>query len=680
MTDTQTPQRTDPRPPDPAPGPSSTPQRRAQALAAALAAAGALVVLLVLAGGAPRPAPAGLPDPGPFVGWALPALDLAGQVLAVLVVAGLLVPLLTMRTLRDTVGGPSGSRGALLTVATAAGLWALVALAQVVLTYADQAAVPLGGLDGGGLLDALGYSSQAQALLAQAVVALVVAAAATRTRTAGGAAWLLGAALLAVVPPLLTGHAASSGGAGGHGLGEISLLWHVLGASVWAGGVVALWWHLADRPEQRARAARRFSGLAAWAFGVVAVSGVLTGVARLGGLGELTSPYGLGVLTKTVVLGAVGLVAIRLRRLVRATGSGELGAARFAGLTGLEVTLMGLAFGLGAALSRTPTPAGELQTPAELLVGGALPPDPTFGRLLWTWQLSGVGLMVVLLGGVAYAVGVLRLRRRGDRWSPWRTASFAFGLLVVLYATCGGLGVYSEVLFSVHMVAHMALAMLAPIFLVLGAPTTLALRALPGADVPGGTGPRQMLSAALRSRVAGVVTHPVVAGLLFVGSLYVVYLGGLFGVLMDHHLGHAAMEIHFLASGLLFFEIIIGDSPVRRLPHIARLGLLMVTIAFHAFFAVAVMSTEGVIGARYYETLAYARDPLEDQYLAGSATWALGEVPMVLLIVVLLLQWWGDDSREARRRDRGGTAEAELAAYNEMLARRSAADRAASER
>ncbi len=342
---------------------------------------------------------------------------------------------------------------------------------------------------------------------------------------------------------------------------------------------------------------------------------------------------------------------------MRTTGSGELGAVRFAGLTG-----SGDAHGPGLRAGRRPVahphPAGELQTPAELLVGGALPPDPTFGRLLWTWQLSGVGLMVVLLGGVAYAVGVLRLRRRGDRWSPWRTASFAFGLLVVLYATCGGLGVYSEVLFSVHMVAHMALAMLAPIFLVLGAPPPSALRAPARCRRARRHRPAPDAVRGAALAVAGVVTHPVVAGLLFVGSLYVVYLGGLFGVLMDHHLGHAAMEIHFLASGLLFFEIIIGDSPVRRLPHIARLGLLMVTIAFHAFFAVAVMSTEGVNGARYYETLAYARDPLEDHTLAGSATWALGEVPMVLLIVVLLLQWWGDDSREARRRDRGGTAEA----------------------
>ncbi|WP_299053949.1 cytochrome c oxidase assembly protein [uncultured Nocardioides sp.] len=654
--------------------------RRTQALAALLASAGALVVLLLVAGGAPSPAPPGLPDPGPVVGWALPALDLVGQLVAVTVVSLLLVPLLTLVTLRDPLSRTPRGGGPVRAVVPLALLWALVSLAQAVTTYADQVAVPLTGLRLAGLLDTAGSSSQVQSLLVQVVLALVVAATARTASTAGGAVVALVLALAAVVPPLLVGHAGS--GTGGHGTAEVALLWHVLGASVWAGGVVALWWHLPSRsnvadPSPAAdRAAARFSALAAWCFGVVAVSGVVSALTRVTSLSDLATGYGAGVLAKTVVLGSIGLVALRLRRLVRA--SDRPGRA-FAGLAGIEVTLMATAFGLGAALARTPTPPTGVVTRAEALLGGPLPDAVTFGRLLWSWQPSGVGLSVVLLGGVAYAVGVRRLGRRGDRWPVGRTLSFAFGLLLVLWATSGGLGVYAGVLFSAHMVAHMVLSMLAPIFLVLGAPITLALRALPGPDVPGGTGPRQLLSRALRSRVAGVVSHPVVVAGIFVGSLYVVYLGGLFDVLMDHHLGHAAMELHFLLSGLLFFEILIGDSPMRRLPHVARLGLLMVTIAFHAFFAVAVMSSELIIGGDYYEGLGFSRDPAYDQYLGGSATWALGELPMVLLVVVLLFQWFRDDDREAKRRDRSGNAEAELAAYNAMLARAAGRD-AASER
>jgi len=663
------------RPGDPA---GEATARRTQLLAALLASAGALVVLLLVAGGAPSPAPPGIPDPGPVVGWALPALDLVGQVVAVAVVSLLLVPLLTLVTLRDPLARTPRGGGPVRAVVPLALLWALVALAQAVTTYADQLAVPLSGLRLSGLLDAAGSSSQVRALLAQVVLALVVAGLARAVSTAGGAVAALGVALAAVVPPLLVGHASAAGG--GHGTAEVALLWHVLGASVWAGGVVALWWHLPSRsgvaePGPAAdRAAARFSAVAAWCFGVVAVSGVASALTRITSLADLTTGYGAGVVAKVVVLGAVGLVALRLRGMVR---SAATPARTFAGLAGIEVTLMATAFGLGAALARTPTPPTGVITRAESVLGGPLPDPISLGGVLWSWQPSGVGLSVVLLGGVAYAVGVRRLVARGDRWPVLRTLSFAFGLLLVLWATSGGLGVYAGVLFSAHMVAHMVLSMLAPIFLVLGAPITLALRALPGPDVPGGTGPRQLLSAALRSRVAQVVSHPVVVAVIFVGSLYVVYLGGLFDVLMDHHLGHAAMEIHFLLSGYLFFEILIGDSPMRRLPHIARLGLLMVTIAFHAFFAVAVMSSELVIGADYYDALGFSRDPSYDQYLGGSATWALGELPMVLLVVVLLFQWFRDDDREAKRRDRSGNAEAELAAYNAMLARAAGRDSAA---
>ncbi|NHA01093.1 cytochrome c oxidase assembly protein [Nocardioides sp. W3-2-3] len=65
---------------------------------------------------------------------------------------------------------------------------------------------------------------------------------------------------------------------------------------------------------------------------------------------------------------------------------------------------------------------------------------------------------------------MVALRRRGDRWPLGRSIAFALGLVVVAYATFGGLGTYARVMFSAHMAAHMALSMIAPILLVTGAP------------------------------------------------------------------------------------------------------------------------------------------------------------------------------------------------------------------
>lgn len=645
--------------------------RRPGLAAAGILAVGlaALWLLLVLGGGAPQPEPTGLPDAGPWTGWGLPVATYAGELLGIVVVGALLVPVLV------ATGDPElGGRGfrAVRTVGPLALGWALVALATLVLTYSDQFAVPVLDVAPAEVWGFARTVDQGQALLVQAVLALTVAAASRFVFTIRAAGGVLALAIATLLPPVFTGHSAS---AGSHDTAVVSLLLHVGAVAVWVGGLVALWWYLGSAPALRAIAARRFSALAAWCFAVTAASGVVNALVRLGGpAGFVTSDYGRGALVKVLLLGLVGVLAWRSRALALGRlGVDGRGWRDLAVLTGLELAVLATAVALGVGLSRTPPPVGSPYTStAESLLGGPLPPAPSAYRLLTEFTPSGIGLAIVGLGGAAYAVGVWRLRRDGGRWNVGRTIAWYLGLALVGYATFGGLGTYSHVMFSAHMAAHMILSMVAPILLVLGAPVTLALRALPGADRPGGRGPKHWLAGVLRSRPVRVLTHPVVASLLFVGSLYAIYFSGLFEALMENHLGHAFMELHFLIVGCLYFEVLVGDAPVpRRLSHLARLGLLLVVMPFHAFFAIAVMNESTVIGGGYYRLLdrPYATDLLHDQYLAGSMTWALGEVPMVLLLVVLLAQWYRSDAREAKRLDRRADrdGDAELAAYNRML-------------
>lgn len=648
----------------------------AAVLGAGLAAA---VVLLLLGGGAPQEVPAGLPDPGALTGWALPVLGVLGNVLAVVVVGAFLVPLLVMLAPADDLRGASwravrSTRPLLL-------VWAVVVVAEAVFSVSDQFAVPVDEVATSTVLAYLVEVDQGRAQLVQ-VVLLVTAALAVgwvlRTREAAA---VLGVVALSLVPPVLTGHSASSGS---HDLAVLSLLVHVFATSVWVGGVLALWWHLGADDDARALAARRFAGLAGWCFGVVAASGAANAAVRLGGVEELvTTGYGAGVLAKVAVLVVLGVIAARLRSGYAASSADPAAPPRrlLTRLTALEATVMATALGLGVALSRTPPPVGEPYTSrAEELIGGPLPPEPTVERLLTSTNASGVGLLIVLLGTAAYVVGLRTLRRRGDRWPAWRAAAFFAGLLLTAWVTLGGLGAYSHVMFSAHMAAHMLLSMVVPILLVVGAPVTLALRALPGADVPGARGPRQLLADVLRSRPVAFTTHPAFATLVFVGSLYAVYFTGIFGTLMESHLGHAFMELHFLISGYLFFETLIGSAPIpKRLPHLARLGLMLVVAPFHAFFSVALMSSSTPVGEDYYAALdrPWATDLVEDQYVGGSMSWALGEVPIVMVAIALLVQWFVSDQRAAKRHDRreaAAGADNQHDAYNAMLRRISEAD------
>jgi putative copper resistance protein D len=227
-------------------------------------------------------------------------------------------------------------------------------------------------------------------------------------------------------------------------------------------------------------------------------------------------------------------------------------------------------------------------------------------------------------------------------------------------------------MFSVHMGQHMLLSMLAPILLVLGAPITLALRALRPAGHGSPPGPREWLLSAVHSKLARWFTHPLVVVPLFVGSYYVLYFSGLFDWALPLHAAHLAMKVHFLATGLLFFWPLIGVDPSpRAMSPVLRLGVLFASVPFHAFFGVALMSSHEVIGRYFYSGLAlpWVPDLLADQRLGGGLAWATGEVPMLIVVVAMVAQWSRIDERAARRDDRRADrdGDADLTAYNAML-------------
>lgn len=158
-----------------------------------------------------------------------------------------------------------------------------------------------------------------------------------------------------------------------------------------------------------------------------------------------------------------------------------------------------------------------------------------------------------------------------------------------MLVTCTGLNDYGMVMFSVHMVQHMVISMLAPIMLLLGAPVTLALRALPVAG-KGRKGPRELLLMFLHSWYMKIVTHPAFTIPMFIASLYALYFTPMFDFLMGSTLGHIVMMTHFLLVGLFFFWPIMGVDPGPHRPgYLMRMLELFAGMPFHAFFGIALM-------------------------------------------------------------------------------------------
>ena len=260
---------------------------------------------------------------------------------------------------------------------------------------------------------------------------------------------------------------------------------------------------------------------------------------------------------------------------------------------------------------------------------------------------SWLALALVVVAGL-YLFGVLRLRARGDRWPVGRTVLFiGVGLGSIAAVTISGLHEYDTTSLSVHMIQHMVLSMVAPIFLALGAPITLALRTLPRRG-------RRALMVVLHSRVVRVLTFPLVAYALFVTTPFVLYFGSLYRVSLENPLVHELLHIHFIAVGCLFFWPLIGLDPLPgRWPYPARALLMVLSTPFHAVLGLTIMQSNELLGGDWYPSLGLTwLDPWADQKVAGGILWAGGELVSVTMLAVLVAQWMRAADREAARIDR----------------------------
>lgn len=616
----------------------------------------------------------GLPDPGPATTLGLPFVRAAGEIAAVLAVGSFLFAAFLVPPQNSGVLDADGYR-ALRVGTIASGAWAVCAALLVPLTISDVSGQPvINHLNPVTIWSLAGMINTASAWRWTAILAAVVTLAGASVLRWSWTPVLLAGSLVTLIPLGLTGHSSAGGS---HDLATNSLLIHLVAAGLWAGGLLALLAHALRNGDHSALAARRFSAVALWCWVAMAVSGVVNALVRVLPSDLLTTGYGRLVVAKFAALCALGVLGWRQRRsgvvALQADPSGSRRALIRLALT--EAAVFGLTFGIAVGLGRTapPPPPARLPTIAEAEIGYDFDGPPTVARILFDWRFDLIFGTAAIVLAALYVAGVVRLRRRGDGWPPGRTTSWLLGCLAMLFVTSSGVGRYMPAMFSMHMVAHMGLSMLVPILLVLGAPVTLALRALPAAGRDDPPGPREWLLAALHSHLSRFLTNPVVATVLFVAGFYGLYLSNLFDSAVSSHAGHLAMNVHFLLSGYLFYWVVIGVDPTPRpIPPLAKVAVVFASLPLHAFFGVVLMGTKTVLGEAFYRSLglSWHTDLIGDQRLGGGIAWAAGEVPLVIVMLALLVQWARSDTRTARRLDRAAERDddAELAAYNAMLA------------
>jgi cytochrome c oxidase assembly factor CtaG/putative copper export protein len=614
----------------------------------------------------------GLPDPGLLTRAALPPMRVLCECAALvavgsLLLAGFLVPPQPSGYLA------AGGYAAVRTARVAALIWALSAAGMIPLLAADALGRPVTDvLDLRLLASMTSILSQVGAWALTAGIALILAGLCWTILTWGAAVWLFALSVIGLMPVALTGHS-SAGGA--HDVATNSLLYHLIAATLWVGGLVALLAHLARRGDHAGLACARFSRVALVCWIVMATSGAINALVQVTP-DRLLTTYGLLVLGKVaalVVLGAIGWLH-RRGAVAAVVERSDLSAVLRLGC--VEVLVMFATIGLAVALSRAAPPGGVAAQPSrtEVVLGYDLAGPPTPLRLLLDWRPDLVFGVAALVLAVGYFAGVQQLRRRGDGWPVGRTAAWLGGCSIILIATSSGIGRYSMAMFSVHMAVHMLLSMMAPILLVLGGPVTLALRVLPTAGVGHPPGPREWLLAFIRSWIVRMTTHPLMALGMYVTSFYVMYLTSLYDALAPSHWAHLVMNAYFIVMGYAYYWLIVGiDRAPHQLPYLGKLGLVLAAMPFHAFFGISLIRSATVLGGDYYRSLAlpFVPDLLADQRVGGAMAWALGEIPMGIVLIALLVQWIRADTPKAYRIEREAESadDGELAMYNSLLAR-----------
>jgi putative membrane protein len=262
--------------------------------------------------------------------------------------------------------------------------------------------------------------------------------------------------------------------------------------------------------------------------------------------------------------------------------------------------------------------------------------------------IDALTALVLLLAAAGYALGLARLRARGQAisYAYARAVAYTSGLAAIALAQLSPIDTWSEIKFSAHMGQHELLVLFAAPLVVVGRPELVMRAALPAGvrkDL-GNWAHRPAMVLALRvlgNRWFAVVLHGVTTWLWHVPVL--------FEAALHSESIHALQHLTFFGTSALFWWSMARGRYGRM-----GYGIAVVFVFITAMHKGLLAMLFTVAGRTFYpthvaRTEALGHDALSDQQLAGLLMWVPAGAVMAALALALFVAWLGAIERRAER-------------------------------
>ena len=265
--------------------------------------------------------------------------------------------------------------------------------------------------------------------------------------------------------------------------------------------------------------------------------------------------------------------------------------------------------------------------------------SPAAGTILSEWSPPIALYVTLLVSALVYLRGWVLLRRSSPGLlGAQRLAAFLVGLFSLWIAIGSPLSAFDEASLAVHMVQHILLMLVAPPFILLGAPTLPFLHGLPQWLV------RRIFGPVFRfgpvQALGAFLTHPIVCWGMSAVALIVWHVPAAFELALQSDSWHAVEHICFLATSLLFWWPVVQPYPseVRWPRWIIPLYLFLGMLPSGVLGAFLTFSDRVLYPSYLHQPAMFGLTPLEEQIFAGSLMWVLGMFVCIIPAVIITLK------------------------------------------